>query len=84
MCKIKTSSSKPIFCNTGNGNVASHLAWDIKSTFDEFNGLSLTNDKSYEEFPSRFLMTDGGLILFEVGQKERYLTLLRLMTKTKI
>ena len=53
----------------GTGRMASHLAWDIRTATETFNSLPLTNN---EDYPSRFVMTDGGLILYNNGGIARY------------
>ena len=52
----------------GTGRIASHLAWDIRTATETFNNLPSINDQN---FPSRFIMTDGGLILHQVGETGR-------------
>ena len=49
--------------------MASHLAWDIRTATETFNNLPITNN---EDYPSRFVMTDGGLILYNDGGIARY------------
>ena len=50
---------------TGTGSIASHLAWDMKKTKDVFDRLTLASDTVSGDFVSRFVMTEGGLILYK-------------------
>ena len=64
---LNTTLTIHLFLILGSGKVASHLAWDIRTATNTFDKLQFdANDKN---FPSRFVMTDGGLILFKLDEK---------------